>query len=278
MNWSPAVLRRLWLLLCAAVAIGCQSKTADKRNKNVPTGTLVGEVRMAAGARMPQFSSLDLVRKPLHPNALDRAPAECAAANEDARNAVTLTADGLLGGVVVAGSDFTRVYERKAKKHTVAIEHCRLRPSLIAAMGGDTLQIENHDAFGFEPLIGPAYLARSLPQGEKFQIPMVGAGIDSVQCSLAAPCGRTDLLVFFHPIFAVTDATGHFRIDHFPASELVRVSAWHPLFDISESFVWLDPGQKASVTLELRPKARFVPNAEATSGSAAQATAAGQGP
>jgi hypothetical protein len=39
----------------------------------------------------------------------------------------------------------------------------------------------------------------------------------------------------------------------------VRVTAWHPLFEPVETFVWLDPGQESSIKLQLTPKARFVP-------------------
>jgi hypothetical protein len=65
------------------------------------------------------------------------------------------------------------------------------------------------------------------------------------------------VVVFKHPIHAVTDARGQFRIDGFPTSELVRVSAWHPLFEQSDTFVWLEPGKPTSIELVLEPKERF---------------------
>jgi hypothetical protein len=170
---------------------------------------------------------------------------------------VAATAERLLGGVVVAGSDFTHVRKRAPAVQRVAIRGCRLQPALIAAMASDRLALENRDAFAFEPLLGPAYRARSLEPGQRVLIPLVGGSVDSIQCSRAAPCGRTYLVVFHHPVYAVTDARGEFRIADFPPSELVRVNAWHPLFEESETFVWVEPGKTETVELVLKPKARF---------------------
>jgi hypothetical protein len=240
------------------VAFGCQRKTEERKLRSGPVGTLVGEIQLAQGAQLPAYTQIDLMRRPLRINHLAKPPDECEQANELARTPVTATAEGLLRGVAVAASDFTRTREREPKEHVVKIEHCRLQPSIVAAQGGDTLKIVNQDPFGFEPLIGPAYESRALQQGKSFQIPMIASGIDAVQCSLGAPCGRTDLLVFHHPVHAVSDETGHFTIANFPAAELVRVTAWHPLFEPTETFVWIEPGQQGSVKLQLFPKARFV--------------------
>lgn len=248
----------LWLLCVASVA--CSSgKPPEVKRRNGPVGTLMGEIHLAPGYSMPEYLSLDMVRRPLRQSTLPQPPAECEAANEAARHPVTMTARGLLGGVVVAASDFTRVRERAPKTHKVVIDHCRLKPSIIDAQGGDTLLLENHDAYGFEPLIGPAFDARPLPKGKNVKLPLVGAGIDSVQCSLGAPCGRTDLLVFHHPVHAVSNDAGQFRMTNFPAGELVRVTAWHPLFEPTETFVWLEPSQVTTVNLQLTPKQRFLP-------------------
>ena len=78
-------------------------------------------------------------------------------------------------------------------------------------------------------------------------------------------------IVFHHPVFAVTDAHGSFRIPNFPAAELVRITAWHPLFEESETFVWLQPREHGAVEMLLTPRKRFLqgatpaqPNAAAT--------------
>lgn len=232
---------------------------AKPSSRRGPVGVLTGQVQLVSGAGLPQYAPLDLSRRPLQTREPGPIPPGCAAANEAARTPVQLTKDGLLSGVVVAASDFTRVRERTPKTHRVVIENCRLKPPTIAATGGDTLELSNHDEYAYRPLIGPTYTARSLPKGEKLKIKMVPGGIDSILCSLGAPCGRADLIVFYHPVSAVTDSEGSFRIANFPASENVRLTAWHPLFDESETFVWLDPGQHSAVKLVLTPKTRFLP-------------------
>jgi hypothetical protein len=245
------------LSFACVIAIACSSEEKPQR-RHGPTATLTGHVHLAPGASLPAYASLDLVRRPLRLSA-DRGeiPQECVAANEKARMPVQVTPDGKLTNIVVAASDFTRVHEREPKIHEVAIEHCQLEPPIIAATGGDVLALSNKDKFPFEPLVGPSYAGS--PLKERIKLPLFPGGIDSIMCSLGAPCGRTDMVVFFHPVHAVTDEHGAFRITNFPASELVRVNAWHPLFEETNTFVWLEPGQQSNVELVLTPRARFVP-------------------
>jgi hypothetical protein len=211
-------------------------------------------VRFAEGAQLPAYAHPDLARSPLHGSKPAALPAECASVAEAARRPVGLTDERLLAGVVVAASDFSRARRRKPVVHRVAIRDCRLRPATVAAMNGDTLALENADAFPFEPMLGPAFRARTLAPGKRVLLPLTGGNVESIQCSRRAPCGRTDLIVFRHPVHALTDARGTFRIDDFPPSELVRVSAWHPLFEESETFVWLEPGETGSVEFLLEPR------------------------
>jgi hypothetical protein len=241
-----------------ALALACDAGTQQKHKlRNGPVGLLKGEIELAPGSPLPKFAAMDIVRRPLQIHGMPPAPSECVEANEEARTPVKVTDEGLLSGIVVAASDFTRLRERLPKEHKVAIEHCRLKPNIVAAQGGDILKLENKDAYGFEPLIGPAYESHALPRDKVLKFPLVASGIDVVQCSLGAPCGRTDLLVFHHPVHTVSDDKGHFTIKNFPAGELVRVTAWHPLFEPTETFVWIDPGQTNSVKIQLTPKTRF---------------------
>lgn len=248
------------LLVVLLIGAGCGQTPSEKPRRQGPVGTLVGQVRLAPGAALPQYASFDLVRRPLQLKDPGLVPSECAQANEAARTAVQLTASGTLAGVVVAASDFTRVRDHRPRMHKLVIEHCRLQPAVIAATGGDILKLENRDEYAFSPLYGPTFTARPLKRGaDPFEQVLIPGGVDSILCSLGAPCGRSDILVFFHPVHAVTDGEGKFRLNGFPASELVRVSAWHPLFEPSENFLWLEPGQTGTAELMLVPKARFLP-------------------
>ena len=249
---------RLIALGCALA--GCSAASA-RRSEQFGRGVLVGRVRLAPGERMPEYSASDLQRAPMHSDA-GAAPVGCVAANERARHPVTLAADGLLAGIVVAASDFTHArFGKRAKPvhHRLVIRDCRLEPALIAARDGDWLEVENQDDFAFSPLLGPAFRAEPLAKGKPLKIPIVGGRVDSMLCTPQAPCGRSDVVSFRHPVFAVTDASGHFRIPRFPDSELVRVTAWHPLFEASETFAWVEPGKSAALELVIRPKARFLP-------------------
>jgi hypothetical protein len=246
------------IVITLMLMLSCQGRSEKRKLRSGPVATLIGEIQLAADARLPAYTPLDLARRPLRQSVMAEPPSECAQANQSARTPVTVTPEGRLRGIVIAASDFTRVRERKQKQHRVKIEHCRLQPSIITAQGGDIMKLENHDAYGFEPLLGPAYEGQALKRGKTLELPMIASGIDTMQCSIGAPCGRTDVLVFHHPVHTVSDDSGQFRIDNFPAGELVRVTAWHPLFEPTETFVWLDPGQQSSIKLQLTPKARFV--------------------
>jgi hypothetical protein len=251
--------RLLRALCCCVLWIGCESGTRSPQLRSGPVAVLSGRVRLPEGAALPIYTAFDVARRPLLTHSQPPAPAECASANERARAAVQLGPERGLAGVVVAASDFTRVRERKPIVISLAIEHCRLQPSVLAAMGGDVVELVNRDAYPFEPLLGPTYESKVLASGEKIRFPLAPGGLETLMCSGAAPCGRSDLMTFFHPVFAVTDAEGRFRIENFPASELVRLTAWHPLFDERESFIWLEPGESTSVELELLPRERFLP-------------------
>jgi len=232
-----------------------------------------GEIRLAEGAALPAYAPADLERRALHEHAPSGVPAACAASALRARQPVELSAQGALAGVVVAASDFTRHVPRKKRAHHAAIRDCRLQPATISATQGDVLVLENRDAFAFEPLVEPSYTASPLGFGKRRRI-MLGPGIESIQCSRAAPCGRLDVVVFRHSAHAVTDRHGRFRIADFPAAQTVRISAWHPLFEPSETFVWVEPGGHGRVQLVLKPRSRFVQDAGSP---AAEATEVGSG-
>ena len=98
-----------------------------------PVATLVGQVALAPGMQLPEYAPIDMSRIPLSSLASADARPNCAPSVEADRKPVQLTAKGLLSGVVVAASDFTRVKERAPQVHKVWIENCRLRPTIVAA-------------------------------------------------------------------------------------------------------------------------------------------------
>lgn len=249
------------LSLQLGASCGAQGEDGDRKT---PTGTVIGYVRLEASSALPMYPEALLGREPLRPRTRPKAmPEECTAAARASRMPVRLAEDRGLSGMLVTASDFRRspAYEPVARR--VRIERCALLPQTIAMSEGDRLVLENRDPYPFAPLYGPAYEARPLERGEKLFIPVHPGTIEPLACSSDAPCGRSDVFVLRHPVHAVTDALGAFRIDDFPAGEQVRLTAVHPLFEDSETVLWVEPKETVRVELVARPKPRFVTDAPA---------------
>ncbi|MDD9933064.1 MAG: hypothetical protein OXT09_05645 [Myxococcales bacterium] len=241
------------ILLCL---LGCSGEVP--RAQDTPTGAvLIGRVELAKGARLPSYAAADQVRRALIADGerVASLDAECAAAEKAARRPVTLGDRGALGGVVVAASDFTHYRPREPRTHTLRIEGCRLSPPVLSAAAGDRLVIDNADGREHVPSLRPSYRARPLAAGDRV-VQRLAAGLEAVLCARDRPCGRADVLTFHHPVHAVTAEDGSFRIEDFPVGEMVRVSAWHPLFKEARAHVWLEPGEQRTVRLVLKPRRR----------------------
>jgi len=260
---APSALR---VLLTVAQLAGFAALAAcsarPQRAEKLGHAVLVGRVRLVPSATLPAYAPFDLQRAPLLGSAGGAAPrAQCADALERARRPVQRTAEGFLSGVVVAASDFTGItlgWPPTPHQHHVVIDKCTLQPALVAARAGDWIELRNDDAFAHAPQLGASTKALPLAPGKRVILPVEPGHVTSLLCPPGAPCGRTDVIVFHHPLFAVTDARGSFRIEGFPNGEMVRVTAWHPLFEPSETFVWVEAGEQGQAELLLEPKARFV--------------------
>ena len=57
----------------------------------------------------------------------------------------------------------------------------------------------------------------------------------------------------YHPLHAVTDQDGRFRIDDVPRDVKLLVHAWHPLFREAELSLVLARGEERNVELVLAP-------------------------
>ena len=238
-----------------------KSKKSKKANIE-PTESLAvvtGRVRIAEGYSLPEYAPEDMERKVLLVNAVAAPEDLCGPAKETDRRPVSLTADGFLSGIIVAASDFTGVPPRPPKTHDVTIgKDCRLSPRTVLATKGDQMVIRNSLKYPFMPTFGPTTSTRSLDKGEKMEIPLDRAGVESVLCAITAPCGRTDVVTFNHPLSALTDDKGNFRIDHFPVDQSVTLNAWHPLFQEASVKVTVGVGETKSVDLIIAPHRRFI--------------------
>jgi hypothetical protein len=166
---------------------------------------------------------------------------------------VRTTPDGKLIGVMVTVSDFKKNAERAPRIYDVVIQDCRLTPSLVVAMLGDTLRIRNEVQFPFMPGYGKDPVLKTLLPTQTKEVLLQEPGVSPVQCGFMAPCGRTDVVVLHHPLYAVTGEDGTFRIEGFPADESLTVTAWHPLFSKSEQKLQLGQGEVKALDFTLTP-------------------------
>jgi len=255
--------RSVWLmvgLMSLYCACGGNDDAESRKKAKVTTteslAVVTGRIRMAEGFSLPSYAPEDMERKVLLVGA-GSMPDMCSPAKESDRKPVALTPEGFLQGIVVAASNFTGATPRPPQTHTVTIKDCRLTPSTVLATKGDMMVLRNEVQFPFMPTFGPSASARTLMPKQKMEIPLDRAGVESVLCTLSAPCGRTDVLTFNHSLSALSDHEGRFRIEHFPVDQAVTLNAWHPLFDEVSIKVTLGAGETKDVELIIAPKRRF---------------------
>lgn len=222
---------------------------------------VTGFVRLADGYELPGYALSDMERKVLDHAQRGAWPESCTPPKDADRKPVKLTSDGALVGVMVAASGFHNATPRPPKVHEVTIEDCRLTPSLVVAVKGDSMVLRNAVDFPFMPTFGPTAVARTLTPGQKFDIDLDRGGVESVLCGFTAPCGRTDVITVYHPVYAVTGADGRFTIEDFPADQTIDLNAWHPLFEEAKISLSVGVGETKEVEITLTPKAHFLPDA-----------------
>lgn len=220
---------------------------------------LVGRVKLAPGAPLPSYRIEDMERRVLDQTKRGVWPESCTPPKDADRQPVRVTSDGYLSGVMLAASEFSRPVTRIATTHEVVVRDCRLEPALVVAMRGDRLRIKNDVEFPFMPAYGPATMVQTLMPGQTRDYDLKEMGVKPVQCGFTAPCGRTDVVVVGHPVYAITDAEGRFRIENFPPSETITINAWHPLFQESHLEVRVESGETREVELVLAPLAAPAP-------------------
>lgn len=214
---------------------------------------LTGFVRLAPGATLPEYGPDAMERKVTTAGDPVTFPQICTPPKKLDRVPVRLTPDGKLIGVMIAVSDFKRVKSRGPRTYEVTIKDCRLTPMLVVAMKGDSLSIKNEVVYPLMPELGAVTFSETLMPGQPKVVPLNEAGVKPVLCGFTAPCGRSDIVVLNHPLYAVTGEDGIFTIDDFPPDETVKVDAWHPLFNSAELQLRVERGQTKNVELTLLP-------------------------
>ncbi len=248
-------------LLCLALSMGCgsgcerqeqeaQEATSGEEESAPALGTVEGVVRMVAGAELPSFPE---IRSPAQP----AIPEECTPPQIADRQPVAMDDERRLAGVLVQASGFSEqameVVAREPVTHELFIRDCRLTPRFIPAVIGDTLKLTNETDYPYLPSLGGGGLTQAVLHGDSREYPLERGGIFSMTCGFAAPCGRADLVVVFHPVHSVTDEGGAFRMENVPPDEDVEIHAWHPLFEDVHETVRVGAGETVRVELEIAP-------------------------
>lgn len=261
---------RVLLLIGLLGAAGCGGKKADGGSGPAPSGTgpsaaapkaagkpavIEGVVRLAEGAELPSYPKDTMERTVLSHVHDAPLPESCSPPKTTDRQPVQLTPDGLLAGVMVVATGFSHQPQRPPMIHEVAIEDCRLTPSLVVAMKGDTLRVRNTVNYPFMPTYRERGMARTLSPGQTYDVVLDKPGVQPLLCGFTAPCGRTDVIVLLHPLYAKTDANGRFKIEGLPADENLMINAWHPLFQDNRQSVHLASGEHKSLEFVLAPRA-----------------------
>jgi hypothetical protein len=221
------------------------------RPRRVPrVGTVFGRVLLAEGATLPRWSNQEINIDPEFPQSFP----ECG----NPRDSDTLPVKGVgtptqLVGVMVSatgeGEAFTEALgDWDHADRAVTIDSCRLTPKLIVATEGDTLVLTNSTDLPFLPAAGPTQFYETLVRGQSRRLPLNHGGVTSIQCGFGASCGRTELVVIYHPVHTTTGADGRFEIRNVPADQPIQMHAWHPRF--RESMVETRVARNGRVEIE----------------------------
>jgi len=242
--------RALFVLTCLCAGCGSCDQTPQANTPGAPaepeTGVVVGTVRLAEGAELPAY--------PLDTTARPAPPEGCTPPRQRDGQPVRLGEGRGLAGVLVAAAEFSRAPSHQPVAHRVAIRNCRLEPQLVAATRGDRIELVNETDYPYMPTLGPGGLLQALLHGETRELPLDTGRIHVLGCAFLAPCGRTDVIVLSHDVFAVTGGGGRFRLERVPTGEPLEIHAWHPLFEEASATVTVRSGEEPTrVDLVLGP-------------------------
>ena len=230
---------------CGGAEQGVSGEEEASEAEITPVGVIEGVVKMAAGATIPSY--------PPQRAALDRGiPEGCPPRRRGDREPVQADGDGLRGVHVTVVSPGHELPPSTPTTHEILIDECRLRPALIDATRGDEVVVKNESEFPFVPVLGRGAFGRALTEGQSRSFPLEQGGVFPLTCGFSASCGRSDVIVSYHPIHTQTAELGRFRLVGVPAGSQ-ELSAWHPLFEETTEVVEVPEGETIQVTLTVAP-------------------------
>ncbi|MCB9707949.1 MAG: hypothetical protein H6714_04080 [Myxococcales bacterium] len=201
-------------------------------------GAIEGRVVLAPHKKMPELSKLQYFAT--ESAARLKLPEKCTPLRDKELRVVKEFKRGL-SPILVTITGFTRAPQAAARTHAMSIEDCRLVPGFLAAHQGDILALTNKSESPFLPRFrGDAFLQTIISQQTR-RIELKSLGFQRIGCAFGASCAGAYLVVLGHPVFAMTDNEGRFRMDNVPAGEDVVLHAWHPLFSESKRLIKANP-------------------------------------
>jgi hypothetical protein len=164
--------------------------------------------------------------------------------------------------VVAVGYQGSYVPEKDPMVHLTVGPSCAYPSRTIAITYGQRLEVSNQTRLLFAPAIDesqtPAVMvAPPMENGEPVKIYPTQAGHFLLSDRMEVFV-REDLYVFRHSLHAVSDMSGHYRIDGVPVGKL-KIGVHHPTVDAdAESPVEVVAGlvQKVDLTVTYDPKAK----------------------
>lgn len=257
---APRMERLLAILaLVSSGAVGCgrcggerAPETPDQPEQPADVAVVEGVVRLAEGAELPAYPPVE--RSPAQP----AQPETCPPPREADRQPVTMGEARGLANVLVAAAEFDTAPPHAPVTHELFIRDCQLTPMFVAATRGDTLEITNETDYPFMPVSAGAGMAQALMRGESRTIPLDQGGVKGFGCTFTAACGRTEVVVLYHPLHTLTAEAGRFRLE-VPAGEEIEIHAWHPLFEEAKETVTVPAGETRRLELTLSPSAPAPP-------------------
>lgn len=295
MRW-PTFVRVVGLALSLAVwPLGCNTSSeapvgphavtetpAESEAEAAPAGALAagmvrvrGTVRLAAGSELPGYTDAEIGRDPARPGV----PEGCSPARASDARPLRLGQERGVGGILVTATGhlphFQALPAGEPRTIPVGIRDCRLTPTLVVAAVGDTLELTNHSPRALITTFTTAPINEAQAPQHVRRIEITRPGVQRVECSMGAGCGRTEVVVLSHRVATVTDPEGHFELD-VPAGAEVVLHAWHPLMGRQEGEARLTIDRSvAGQTQALDIEVAVVPRPENPPVVAAPAPAAG---
>ncbi len=143
-----------------------------------------------------------------------------------------------------------------ARRYDITTVGCRLVPRVQAGIVGGTLNVGNADQTTHRTVFSRKETGAALATVQETEagavVPTTAVlsvpGMVEVRCD-QHPWTHGWILVFEHPYFTTTDASGAFTIDSVPAGRY-RITAWHERFGTTTDSVTVVAAQDAAAQLQ----------------------------